>query len=318
MKTDIVIVNYNTRELLRACLRSIRKHTDPERVRVYVVDNASTDSSPVFIASEYPAVDLVALDHNIGFGAANNRATVLGKAPYILFLNPDAELTEDALDNLEKCLDTRPQCVIAGPRLEYPDGRFQLSCRRFPSPLRAAWSLAGLERRYPRACPRLCNWFTEAEHLSGYHPDMVSGACFLIRREYFERLGGFDEELFMYEEETDLMLPARRLGFEIAYCRDARVVHHGGASVEAASLSTFSMRQLYRSKYYCFRKHYGAGVSRRAYYLDCLLLQASAAWNTLRGRDAAARVRLRVVRRAWKESLTSIRQLREDAGFFRD
>lgn len=316
MKADIIIVSYNTRELLQACLASIRRYAPAADARTFVVDNASRDGSHQMVAEEFPEVHLIQLDTNIGFGAANNRALHVGDAPLILFLNPDTELTAGVIEKLAAAIRENPRRVMAAPRLHFADGRFQASCRRFPTPLRSVWSLSGMEARSPRTLEHLRNWFTEDEHRAGLTPDMVSGACFMARRDYIERLGGFDENLFMYEEETDLMLPARKEGLEIIYCPDAHVLHHGGASVEAASLGAFSFRQLFRSKYCCFRKHYGPFAARRAYWLDRAVLRLSATLNTARGTPSQAASQLRQVRRAWKESFIPIQSLRDRKDFF--
>lgn len=318
MAVDIVIVSYNTRDLLRACLESVRRFAAAADVTCLVVDNASRDDSAQMAAESFPEAKLIPLERNIGFGPANNRALEAGCADLVLFLNPDAELTAGALPRLRAFMDEHADCVIAGPALRYPGGRFQASCRRVPTPLRALWSLAGFEARFPRACAPLRNWFTEAEHRHDTAVDMVSGACFIARRAYLDAVGGFDEDLFMYEEETDLMLPARRMRKTVRYCAEAVVLHHGGASVEASALSDFSVRQLFRSKYRCFRKHYGPRAARRTYRYDRAVLGASAAWNRLRGTPSEAARRLRLAKRAWRESYCDVAALRADAAFFHD
>lgn len=317
MNVDIIIVSYNTRALLRACLASIRMYAPAADARTFVVDNASRDDSHQMVAEEFPEVHLIQLEANVGFGAANNRALHVGDAPLILFLNPDTELTAGAIERLVAAIRENPHRVMAAPRLHFADGRFQASCRRFPTPLRSVWSLSGMEARFSKTFPRLRNWFTEEEHRAGLAPDMVSGACFMARRDYIERLGGFDENLFMYEEETDLMLPARKEDLEIVYCPDAHVLHHGGAAVEAAALGAFSFRQLYRSKYCCFRKHYGPSAARRAYWLDRAVLRLSATLNAIRGTPSHAACQLHQVRRAWKESFIPIQSLRDRKDFFK-
>lgn len=315
MTTDVVIVNYNTRELLRACLASVVRFGGASVRDVFVVDNASEDGSAAMVRSTYPAAQVIALEENLGFGAANNRAVRQSTAEALLFLNPDAELTQGALDTLIARLETRPECAIVGPKLVYPDGRFQPSCRRFPTPLRACWSLTGMEARFPERCACMRNWLRENEHRPGARVDMVSGACFLARRDYVRHAGGFDEELFMYEEEMDLMLPARKQGLDVLYCPEAVVIHHGGASVAAAGLSAFSLRHLHRSRYFCFRKHYGPRAARRAYRLDIAVLTVSAMWRRMRGGGQEAADRLRQVRRAWRDSFTPLAVLRARADF---
>ncbi|MBI3118470.1 MAG: glycosyltransferase family 2 protein, partial [Candidatus Hydrogenedentes bacterium] len=221
---DIVIVSFNTRELLRRCLDSINKHAAPVTVHSIVVDNASHDGSADMVAQEFPQTRLVVNSENLGFGAANNRGTTGGEAPLILFLNSDAELTPRALAALAACLEGDANAVIAGPALQNSDGSWQPSLRRFPTWGRNLWLYSGLGARFPGRLRPWDTWLNEVEHRSAKTVDMVSGACFLARRQYMDSVGGFDENLFFYEEELDLSLPARRAGKTVRYCPDAHVI----------------------------------------------------------------------------------------------
>lgn len=288
MSVDVIVVSHNTRDLLRACLASVmRASTEVADVRTFVIDNASGDASAGLVRGEFPAAELIALDENIGFGPANNRGVRAGSGDYLLFLNSDAELKDGALRALVSFLDQHPNCVAVGPRLDYPDGQFQLSCRRFPTLLRGFWNTAGLQRRFPNL-PAMQMWLTEGEHVSGAKVDMVSGACFLMRRDYLESIGGFDENLFLYEEEMDIMLPARRQRREVCFCAEARVIHHHGASSGEREASDASLFHLYRSKYYTFRKHYGGSVAWLAYVSDYAVFVASSLINRVRGSASVA------------------------------
>lgn len=289
MSVDVIVVSYNTRDLLRACLASVacaaRETAD---TRVFVVDNASHDGSPDMVRGEFPSATLIPLDRNVGFGPANNRGTRAGNGVYLLFLNSDAELTTGALRALVEYLDGHPGCVTVGPRLEYPDGRFQASCRRFPTLRRSVWNTAGLQRHFPDRFRAFHSWLTEAEHAAAAKVEMVSGACFLMRRSYLESIGGFDEQLFLYEEEMDVMLPARRRGLDVCYCPAARVIHHHGASSGEHQASDESLFHLYRSKYYTFRKHYGWLIAWLTFAADYAIFQLSALRNRIRGVEAPA------------------------------
>lgn len=302
MHVDIVVVSYNTRDLLRQCLASISSTVHDPEVHTFVVDNQSADGAPEMVREEFPNVHMDALDRNPGFGAANNIGMAHCDAPYILFLNPDAQLVGDALAKLVDCLERWPKCVAVGPRLEYPDGTFQRSCRYFPNPARNAWSLSGMEGRIGRIT-QLKNWLPEEEHVDGAVVDMVSGACFLARRSYMDRINGFDENLFMYEEEADVFLPARRRKWEVRYCADATVIHACGGTVENnAELREFSEYHRFHSKYYCFRKHYGDVAAWGTLASDVAVLGASAALNALRRKESPARKRLGIALRAWRDA----------------
>lgn len=282
---DIIIVSYNTRDLLRACLDSARAHASG--ARAIVVDNASTDGSPEMVATEFPEVTLLRSAENLGFGGANNLGIAAGDAPLLLFLNSDAALTPGALERLVTALEAAPEVVMAGPRLVYPDGRFQRSCRRIPNAWRYAWSLSGLCARMPWVRP-LDTWYNEAEHRPGLRPGMLSGACFLARRDYLASIANFDPRLFLYEEETDLAIPARKRGLRCIYVPESTVQHHGGASTGEHVMSAISEHHLFRSKYLVFDKHYGKAHARLAFWLDTAVLGAAARRQARRGGGTAA------------------------------
>jgi GT2 family glycosyltransferase len=313
---DIIIVSFNTRELLRACLESIARHANEASVQTVVVDNGSGDGSVELVTQEFGWVRLVAVGENLGFGAANNRGIACGQGEYLLFLNSDAELTAGAVDALRECLKCSRLNVIAGPNLFFPDGSFQPSCRRFPTLLRNLWGMSGIQARFPGIVAWLDNWLTEPAHLAGARVDMVSGACFMARRDYMQRIGGFDENLFLYEEEIDVMYPARRAGESVVFCPAAKVMHHRGGSTEPGVMSSFSARHMYRSKYYAFRKHYGRLRARLAFMTDAAILGVSVFHHRLRRKATPASMHLAMCRRGWRESFVPAQELRSRPDFF--
>ncbi|MBM3289054.1 MAG: glycosyltransferase family 2 protein [Candidatus Hydrogenedentes bacterium] len=289
MSVDVIIASYNTRELLRACLASVERAAGGlEGARAIVVDNASADGSAEMVRAAFPRVAVIALEENLGFGPANNRGMHAGDGAHLLFLNSDAELKDGALRALVEFLDAHPNCVAVGPRLEYPDGRFQPSCRRFPALLNTIWNTAGLQTRFPNRFRSLHTWLSESEHVAGAKVEMVSGACFLVRRDYLESVGGFDENIFLYEEEMDILLPARRRGLDVCYCPSARVVHHHGASSGGQDLGDVPLFHLYRSKYYAFGKHYGPFAAWAAFAAEHAIFTASARRHARRGLPSTA------------------------------
>lgn len=314
---DIVIVSYNTAALLRECLQSIEDHAAPVEVAVFVVDNASSDGSPEMAATEFPAAHVIRCSENLGFAAANNLGIREGAAPYVLCMNSDARLLPGALPSLLDCLEKDQATVVAGPRLINLDGSFQPSCRRFPTWTRNFAMYSGLTRRFPSS-RSLSTWLSEEEHAFADAVEMVSGACFLVRRDYLTKTGGFDGHLFFYEEEMDLMMPARRQGQLVRYCRSAQVVHHGGASVAGSSMSAFAERQFFRSKYHVFRKHYGGAYARATYLGDLLLFTLSSGFARLRGEQGRGQALLRAAKRGWAESGIAPDVLRKDRAFFVD
>lgn len=248
----VVIVTWNTRDLLAVCLDSVIDTASGLDVEIVVVDNHSMDGTREMLASRYPDVRLVYNDENVGFARANNDAVKLSSSKYLLLLNSDARLLPGAVDALLEVMADRPEAGIVGARLVNPDGTFQASHTSFPSLAQEFFILTGLGRLifgrwYPSHGP-------EAE--KGPRPiDYVQGACMLIRRPVFEQLGGLDEGYFMYAEEVDLCYSAHLAGWQVWYQPAAQVLHLGGAS--SRNRPTAREADLYRSRVRFFRKHRG-------------------------------------------------------------
>lgn len=270
---DIAIVNYNTREELRACLDSIRGE---QPAQVIVADNASTDGSASMVRATFPAVLLLENNTNPGFCAAANQAIHAGKSDYVLLLNSDTRLRPGVLDGLAAYLDQHSHVAIAGPRLDNPDGTLQSSTFPFPIPLDIfldASHLSGLARLFPTIRERYLRTWSHARVRS---VPWVSGAALAIRREAFDQVGGFDESYFMYYEEVDLCFRLIEHGWQIHFVPDYRIVHRGGASTQQrwAEMTI----QLYRSLALFYRQHYSA--SRLVMLM--LLVRAIAFFRLLR------------------------------------
>jgi len=248
-----LVVSYNTREMTLRCLRALLADLEGISSEVFVVDNASSDGSAEAIRGEFPRVNLIANQRNIGFGAANNQAMREAKCRFFLLLNSDAFPEQGAIGTLVKYLEANPRVAAVGPRLVHADGSLQVSCFPFPTPLRA-W----LENLWvPKALPhsnRLGDyrkWGHDAER----KVDWVIGACLLVRRKAYEQVGGFDERFFMYAEESDWQRRMRDAGWEIAFTPVARVTHLGGAS-GATDKPTIN-RHFFQSLDYYELKHHG-------------------------------------------------------------
>lgn len=302
MSTDVVIVSFNTRELLKKCLESLIRVADElQDGKIIVVDNASADGSSEMVEHQFPHVHLLRQSTNIGFGPANNRGFAAGTAPYVLFLNSDTVVHPLAILRLREFLAQNMRFAAVGPRLVFPDGSFHPSCRRFPTVLRNLWQLSGMEARlgHPHY---LCNWLSQKEHRSGIAVDMVSGACFMIKRAIMEKIGGFDEKIFLYEEEMDIFLRIRRLGHRVGYINHAVVEHHHGASSGEKLKNDFPLYHQFKSKYYCFRKHYGAARAKLVYLSDQAILTCSATLNRFRGTPSDAQRLAELSRKAYLDA----------------
>lgn len=254
----IVIVNWNGRELLARCLRSIAATAGDQRCRIYVVDNGSTDGSQAMLRAEFPEVQLREAPHNPGFAGGNNIALreilALGEGapPQILLLNPDTIVQPGALQALVRTLESNPQYGMVGALLLNEDGTFQASYVDFPTLAQEFLILTGLGRKlkgehYPS--------HSLGESAAPRTVDYVIGACILVRTAALAQIGLMDEGFFMYSEETDWCYRCRQAGWQVAFAPQAVIIHLGGGSTRQVKAKMLA--ELYRSRVRFFRKHYG-------------------------------------------------------------
>lgn len=239
-KLSIIIVSYNVADLIGACLASVAASRDivPE---VFVIDNASQDGSAHVVREAFPSVRLIANSANRGFGAANNQALPECTGRYIVLLNPDTTVEPESFRNMVEFMDAHPNVGLAGPKVLNPDGTRQDSVSaRYPGHRYGAADLGSLPGEI--AC--------------------VLGACHIVRTELMQRIGGFDEDFFLYGEDQDLCLRIRKQGYEIGFIADAVIMHHGGQS-ERNTLPAEVVRKKVRAEYVFYRKHYKAGTIER-------------------------------------------------------
>ncbi|MFQ6057602.1 MAG: glycosyltransferase family 2 protein [Anaerolineae bacterium] len=253
---SIVVVSYNTRELLAACLESVFRSLAGSdlQARVFVVDNASSDGSAAMVRERFPQVQLIANRENLGFAAANNQALCRSQGRYALLLNPDTEVQGDALGDLVRFMDENPRVGVAGAKLLYPDGRVQHSAFGFPTlaqafldffPLNHRLVNSRLNGRYP------LRWYDGAP----FPVDHPLGACLMARREAIAQVGLLDERFFIYCEEIDWCMRFKRAGWGVYCVPQAEVVHHVAQSTGQFRDQMFV--QLWRSRFLLFQKHYG-------------------------------------------------------------
>ena len=244
---DVVVVSYNSRDTLRACVERL---TGLDRVRVIVVDNDSPDRSLEAIA-DLPVLQ-IQLDENAGFARGTNEGWRAGSSPYVLILNPDAEIMGASLDLLVSRIEADSSLGAVAPKIVGRDGETATSLRRYPS-LHSTYAQAlFLHRLFPTA-----SWVDEVirdpqVYAAPFHPDWFSGACILVRRRALESIGGLDERFFLYCEDIDLCHRLRDQGFELLYDPAATCIHQGGASEDRAVLLRIlaESRVLYAYKYY--------------------------------------------------------------------
>lgn len=254
---SIIIVSYNTQELLKKCLESLVKYTKgvnhrPSVIKyeVIVVDNKSLDGSRD-IVKKIKGIRLIENDVNLGFSKANNRGIALSKGRYVLLLNSDTFLHENSLGKMVEWMDKNPKVGISTCKLLNVDGSLQPTGGLFPDKLRLLlWSLflddiPYIETVFGSYHPR-ASWFVGIKY-----QDWVTGAFFLIRREVLNKLGGLDEDIFMYGEEMEFCYRASRYGWKIAYVPVTSITHIGRASGTSAN----AILGEYRSLIYFYKKH---------------------------------------------------------------
>ena len=252
---SIIIVNWNVRELLRACLLSLARAPGAADAEIIVVDSASTDGSADMLRRDFPSVRLIACGSNVGFSAGNNLALAAASADLVLCLNPDTEIVGDALQVMAAYLRANPAAGVVGPQLRYPDGTVQSSRRRFPTFLTALLESTILQQWFPRNRWLARYYVADVPDSITQDVDWLMGACFMLRRSLFTQLGGFDESFFMYSEELDWMRRIKSAGWRIVFLPGAVVIHHEGKSSEQVAPLRHIRFQTSKIRY--FYKYHG-------------------------------------------------------------
>jgi GT2 family glycosyltransferase len=269
---SVVIVSFNSRDDLLRCLDSLRAHLDLPH-EIVVVDNASADGSAAAVRERHPEVRLLQSPENLGFARANNLGFQETTAPYVLVLNSDAQVHAGSVQGLIEVLEDRPEVGLVGPRTVNPDGTAQVSFGPMLTPVRE-WRQRRLVRGVRKGRRRYLDR-AEAESRVEHEPVWVSGACFLVRREALDAVGGFDEQFFLYEEDVDLCVRVRAAGWSIIFTPRVEVMHRLGASM--ASARERARLEYHRSHLRFYEKHHGAAPS--AFLRMALALRALASWT---------------------------------------
>jgi len=280
----IVILSWNVRDLLRQCLESVASdrplsaNRPPLAAEIIVVDNASSDGSVEMVRAEFPAVRLIANQTNRGYTGGNNDGIAAAVGRYVMILNPDTRVLDDALVAMVAYADAHPDVGVVGPQLLNPDGSVQSSRRRFPTLMTGLFESTWLEPLAPRDVLRRYYVLDQPDDAI-QEVDWLFGACFLVRREVIQQVGALDEGFFMYSEEMDWCRRIRQAGWKVVYLPAAQVIHYGGKSSDQVAAQRHIYFQTSKVRYFC--KHHGAltaGVLRvalLAMYAGQLVLEAA-------------------------------------------
>jgi GT2 family glycosyltransferase len=296
LQLSIVIVSWNTRDLLLDCLASIEASTSDLNYETFVVDNASSDDSAAAVRARFPRVHLIANAQNVGFSRANNQAIQQSAANYVLLLNPDTKVLPGALDALCRYLDEHPEVGAAGARILNPDGTLQSSCYPAPTLARELWRLLHLDAVLPFGIYRMQDW----DITTPRQVDSLLGACILARRAALMKAGMLDEDYFFTGEEIDLCRKLYRLNWKIFWVPQAQIIHYGGQSARQVAQSAFL--RLYEGKVLYFRKQQGLATAllyKLVLYIATLarLVVAPVAWLE---RGTRREQHLTLARRYWQ------------------
>lgn len=296
MNLSIIIVSWNTADLLNQCLTSIFDYPPEGLFEVIVVDNASTDPSVQMVKECFPQVKLIDSKENLGFAGGNNRAILQSQGRYVLLLNPDTEVKPDTFNHLIDFMDKHPKAGAVGPLTLNPDGTLQASCYPAPTLFREFWRLCHLDTIYAYGTYYITEW----DQNKVRKVDALLGACLLLRKTTLDQVGLLDETYFMYSEEIDLCYRLQKANWQLYWIPQAKIVHYGGQSAQQVAVEMFM--QLYKGKLIFIRKHYGrfAGQIYKLILLITTLLRLLISPLAWLERPQKRQHHLRLAGRYWK------------------
>ena len=311
---SILIVSFNTKDLLLECLNAVRRETEGIPHEIIVIDNCSNDGSAELIETRFPGIILIKNTLNQGFAAANNRGFQIARGRYLVLLNTDAFLSPGTLNRAIEKMDADPQVGVAGARLVGRDGSWQPSARQYPSILNDFLHLSGLAAKYPSStffgrCDR-----TWAPPEDPCETDWVPGAFSILRKSVLDKVGGFDERFFLYYEEVDLCLRIKAAGYKICYWPDLVVTHLGGESSKnikdqllSSSGSQLALWRM-RSALLYYRKHQGCVGASAALTMELFWHKLRAIKNSFgccpeqQSKKRESQTYVQLLKKAWKET----------------
>lgn len=252
---SVVILSWNTKDLLIKCLETVAAASTSPVLEVIVVDNASRDGSADVVAGRFPWVKLIRNNKNDGYARGNNIGMRVAAGRHVLLLNSDTEVTPRAFRALVRFLDQHPEYGAAASRLWNRDGTIQRACMRFPTLLSAIFYDARPGRWWPNNFIIRRHFVKDFDHIDSCDVQQPPGAALCVRREVMEKIGLLDEELFLFFNDVDYCKKILKAGWRIRYLADSNIIHHGGAST---SLYPAFAAEYFRNKIAYFRIHHGS------------------------------------------------------------
>ena len=283
-RVSIIIVSYNTADLLDQCLESIERSDSRLDLDVIVIDNGSHDGSADLVAGRYPGVRLIRNSENLGFSKASNQGMRLSVADYVLLLNSDTVILPGSIDRVVEYLEANPDVGVVGCKVLKPDGTLDRPSRRsFPTPANSFYQRIGLTNLFPKSRRFAAYYLSYLDPDEVALIDCVMGAYMMIRREVIDRIGLLDEDCFFYAEDIDYCFRAKQAGWQVAYYPKATIIHHRGAST--AKSRRRATTYFHHSMLVFYRKHQAPYRSRLVnglvYSGIALSYGLALVWNTI-------------------------------------
>jgi len=255
MDTSIIIVSWNTRDILRNCLKSVYEQTKDIPFEVIVIDNASSDNSVSMIKSEFSQVHLIENKENRGFAAGVNQGIAIVKGRYVLVLNSDTIICDNAIEKTIRYADTHPEAAMVGCQVSDNFDTIQMTCFRFPSVLNLFLYTFSLNKIFKKNHFFGREWMLWWRRNSEREVEVVSGSFMLVRRKAIDDIGLMDEDYFLYYEETDWCYRFAKAGWKILFWPGAKIIHCHGGRNSSKQESTKMAIQMQRSCLIFFRKN---------------------------------------------------------------
>lgn len=281
MDISVVIVSYNTQELLEKCLTSLTKSLKNLKSEIFVIDNNSLDESAGMVRKKFPRVNLIANKQNRGFAKANNQALTKVKGKYILILNPDTQIMPDTVAKMIEYMNNSSKVAVATCRVELPNGTLDKDCRRlFPTPWRSFTHFSGLSGLFKGSGLFDQYYMGNISDKKEHEIDSCVGAFMIVRKNAMDKIGLFDEDFFFYGEDLDWCWRFKEKGYKVFYTPVTKIIHYKGAAsgMKASSkhvtkaTKESKKRALYESVHAMeifYKKHY---IDKYPFFINAIVL----------------------------------------------
>ena len=261
---SLIIVNWNTKQLLLECIESLIHETHRCSIEIIVVDNGSTDGSAQAVQERFPDVKLILNDKNLGFAKANNIGIKLSSGRYVCLVNSDIKALDACIDRMHDYMNNNPTIGALGPKTLGGDLKFRLNCRDFPDLWKSFCESLMLNKIFTRSKFLRGRLITDIDQNAAQSVDVLSGCFLMIRREVIEQVGMLDEKFYIYAEDCDWCKRIHSAGWDVVFYPGAQAIHYGGVSSAAAPVK-FQIEML-KSDFIYWEKHH-SWIGQKTYFM---------------------------------------------------